>query len=171
MATPGRPPGQPHTGGRKPGTPNKNQLTEEMRKSIVSVFRRMGGTKWLLTWAKENETEFVRLVLTRILPAPPKEEPLVEVNISAQAATLTDVEAATRIAFALAKATQGDDTPPTRTIEAMPEAVAASELPTLPSMEPEQHPDVPTGEVYRGSRLEQGRERPGRSVRRKRDLL
>lgn len=103
----GRPPGIPKTGGRRPGSPNKNQLTEDMRKSIVAVFKKMGGTKWLLDWAKENETEFVRLVLTRILPAPSRDDsPNLVINTGPQVNvdTLTDMQAASRIAFALAQA-------------------------------------------------------------------
>ncbi|EEG07269.1 hypothetical protein [Pseudogulbenkiania ferrooxidans] len=99
-----RPPGLPKTGGRKPGSPNRNQLTEDMRKSIVAVFKKMGGTRWLLDWAKENETEFVRLVLSRVLPAAPRDDsPNLVINTGPQVNVdeLSDLQAASRIAFAL----------------------------------------------------------------------
>lgn len=54
------------TGGRKKGTPNRMSAT--VKDNIVAVFDKVGGTKTMVNWAKENLTEFYRLY-GRLLPS------------------------------------------------------------------------------------------------------
>lgn len=102
MATRGRPPGQPKSGGRQVGAKNKVQITEQMRNDILTVYAAMGGVKFLLDWATNNQTEYVRQCLSRLMPAPSRDEEqsthtVVNVN------DISDLEVARRIAFALTK--------------------------------------------------------------------
>ena len=53
------------TGGRKAGTPNKN--TAQVKQALQAVYTKKGGDTALLTWARENETEFYKL-WGRMLP-------------------------------------------------------------------------------------------------------
>lgn len=59
-------PGRKKTGGRKKGTPNK--ATTEVKKALSEAFDQMGGVQHLVTWGKENPTEFYKLWV-KILPA------------------------------------------------------------------------------------------------------
>lgn len=52
-------PGQPKTGGRKKGVPNKT--TSEVKKALTEAFDKMGGIPSLVEWGKENPTEFYKL--------------------------------------------------------------------------------------------------------------
>lgn len=165
----GRPVGYPKSpdSGRKPGQKNRLQVTEAMRADILLVYRKLGGVKWLLTWAKENETLFVDKVLVRVLPPMPREE-ADQPPIGLQINSLTLTESAMRVAFLLSAAAHAngqDDTSVTRTIEAVPEPAPEpvnDPLALPPLAEPiEERP--PTPEVWRGSAAEQARERPGRT--------
>lgn len=77
-------------------------LTETLAADILKVYRGLGGAKWLLEWARDNPTEFMKQGLARLLPPMPKdpndEAPLVNLNFSGD-----PTEAARRIAYALAK--------------------------------------------------------------------
>lgn len=173
MATPGRKPndglGKPPGSGRKPGQKNRLQVTEDMRKDILLVYKRLGGVKWLLTWAKANPDQYVDKVLARIMPAVPREEPMVAVNVGIQADNLSLTESAMRVAFLLNAAAnaQGLAEPPvteSRIIEALPEPMPEPTVPTLPPSQeplPENNPPL---DCYRGSRLEQDRPSPGKRV-------
>lgn len=139
------------TGGRKPGS--KNVVTERVRLDVLAVYRKLGGTKWLLEWAKSNPNEFVKNCLTRLLPPPPRDDP--EPSVPSPANTLTDLEAAKRIAFALSKVAYSLDIPPReqpKTIEALPlDAVPVLAQPTK---------DVPdTLEISTGSSTVQSHRR------------
>jgi hypothetical protein len=82
----GRPKGIPKTGGRKKGTPNK--ITKAFREAVLSVFGSMGGEKHLLTWARQNPTEFykiaARLIPTELTGAGGKQGFAVLVNLPAE---------------------------------------------------------------------------------------
>ena len=61
----GRPKGLPKTGGRKAGTPNKT--TASMREAWREAFDELGGVPSLVSWGRENPTEFYKLV-TKLIP-------------------------------------------------------------------------------------------------------
>lgn len=78
----------------------RNALTETLAADLLSVYKRMGGVKWLEAWARANETEWVKIGLSRLLPPMPKEDPdspLVNIAFNGD-----PIEQARRIAFALA---------------------------------------------------------------------
>ena len=61
----GRPKGIPKTGGRKPGSPNKeNKLLRDM---ILGALDDRGGQEWLARQADENPTAFMQLI-AKVLP-------------------------------------------------------------------------------------------------------
>ncbi|MBI3144477.1 MAG: hypothetical protein HYZ18_04260 [Pseudogulbenkiania sp.] len=171
----GRPPGciKSEGSGRKPGLKDRVQVTSEMRRDILLVYKKLGGTRFLVEWAKTSPDLFVRDVLSRVLPPIPREEPAVAVQVSTQVGQISDTEAAMRIAFALNMGAReaGLVEPPvtsTHVIEPVPEPVE----PVLPpSTEPLPENNPPIGEIYRGSALEQGRERPEKRSRTKKGLL
>lgn len=101
-----RPPGLPRTGGRKKGTLDKArrfQLTERMARDILATYRKLGGQEFLLKFAQENPKEFVQQCLGRLMPAPYKEDPDLQVNTQVNLGNLSDFEVAQRIAFTLNK--------------------------------------------------------------------
>lgn len=157
MSTTGRPPGQPKTGGRQKGT--KNKVTDAMRRDILGTYRKLGGSKWLLEWAKENQTEFVKQCLSRVMPSPPRESsdptpPPVVVE------ELSDLEAARRIALVLAKAAHAIDEQSiaAERVEAEPvEAFDSVRIPSQPLNEipPPVEPPAQSLATYRGSSAEQ----------------
>lgn len=51
--------------GRPPGSPNKT--TASVKEALTIVFQERGGTRALLAWAAENQTEFYKL-WGRMLP-------------------------------------------------------------------------------------------------------
>ena len=53
------------TGGRKKGTPNK--VTATVREGLETVFHALGGADHMTAWAKENPTEFYKL-LSKLIP-------------------------------------------------------------------------------------------------------
>lgn len=57
--------GKPKTGGRAEGTPNK--ITRAFKHAVMNVFEKGGGEKWLLRWAKRNQTEFFKIA-ARLIP-------------------------------------------------------------------------------------------------------
>ncbi len=61
----GRPKGLPKSGGRKKGTPNK--VTASVREGLEAAFAGLGGVDHMTNWAKENPTEFYKL-LTKLIP-------------------------------------------------------------------------------------------------------
>lgn len=104
-----RPPGQsglPKVGGRKVGSLSKErrkEVNDMLANDILACYAAMGGLSWLLKWAEKNESEFVRQCLARLFPAFPKSDDadvlVQQVNIG----ELSDLDAACRIAFVLAK--------------------------------------------------------------------
>ena len=57
--------GQPKTGGRQKGTPNKS--TAVAKQALELAFDGIGGVPALIKWAKENQTEFYKL-FAKLLP-------------------------------------------------------------------------------------------------------
>lgn len=107
MTTRGRPPGQPKSGGRQVGAKNKVQVTEQMRGDILTVYAALGGVVFLLDWAQNNQTEFIKQCWARIAPPMPRDDPEpVNQSLTINASNMSDYEAAKRIAFALAKGAQ-----------------------------------------------------------------
>ncbi len=98
--------GGPKTGGRRRGSLDKSErqlVTSEMAWDILTVYKRLGGVKWLLKFAEDNPAEFLRQGLSRLFPAAPKDdEPAggtynTQINFDSN-----PMEAARRVAFALA---------------------------------------------------------------------
>jgi hypothetical protein len=77
-----------------------------MAQNILDVFNGLGGLGWLLEWAKANQTQFITVCLARLMPAFPKENPDIQINtqINNGLDAGTDLDAARRVAFLLAKA-------------------------------------------------------------------
>lgn len=57
--------GQPKTGGRKKGTPNK--LTADVKGMVLEALGKAGGVQYLLTQAHDNPNAFLTLV-GKVLP-------------------------------------------------------------------------------------------------------
>lgn len=54
-----------YRGGRKKGAKNKNGTAKA---NFLKVFDDLGGTKFMMAWAKENQTEFFK-IYGRLIPA------------------------------------------------------------------------------------------------------
>lgn len=103
-----RVPGSPKTGGRVKGSLDRQAralITNEMAHDVLLTYRALGGvTGFLIPWAKANPGLFVQQCLSRLMPAPPKEDPDAVNNTQINIGSMSDFEAGRRIAFALAKA-------------------------------------------------------------------
>lgn len=106
----GRTPGSLKTpgSGRKKGSLDlveRRLVTSEIANDILGCYLAMGGPKFLLEWAQQNKTEFVRQCLARLMPAFQKDDPDTQINIqnNYNQGGLTDFQVAQRIAFALRK--------------------------------------------------------------------
>lgn len=138
--------GAPKTGGRRRGSLDKGErqlVTAEMAADILTVYKKLGGVKWLLATAKEQPVAFIQQCLSRLLPAPQKDDPDVQIN---QQFNLDQnpVEAARRIAFVLASACHDDPSVAVRdiTLEAVPRwQEAPPDLPPLLNPEPVEDPE------------------------------
>lgn len=105
MGRPPGPSGKPKTGGRQKGSLDRQQrqlITEQMAFDVLAVYRGLGGAIWLMEFAKANPGQFVQQCLSRLLPAAPKEDTDVQVNMLS-VGNISDLDAAMRIAFALNK--------------------------------------------------------------------
>src|SRR5690348_15937885 len=95
MATRGRKPGTPKTGGRKKGTPNK--VTRDVRLALSESFEKLGGVKWLV-WLAHVEPKAYATLLAKLLPSQvtgPDGAPLQAITVNATPAQLrAAVEAA-----------------------------------------------------------------------------
>src|SRR6516162_1991850 len=89
MAEPGRPKGQPKTGGRVKGTPNK--LSASVKTMIRGALNELGGTQYLVEQGRANPSAFLSLV-GRVLPmqVDGRVELDVDVNVLAREAQLID---------------------------------------------------------------------------------
>lgn len=109
MATRGRPPGSPKTGGRVKGGKSLDRgaralVSADLAGSILTTFERLGGVDDMLSWAASNRTVFYTQVLSRLFPAPQRDADDPGVHVNVQTSIGNDFEAARRIAFSLAKA-------------------------------------------------------------------
>lgn len=107
MATRGRPKGCAKTGGRVKSSIDRQQrqlVSAELAYSILATFEMLGGTAAMVEWAADNKTTFYTQILSRLMPAPQRDDPDVQVNTQVNIGVDSDFEAARRIAFALAKA-------------------------------------------------------------------
>jgi hypothetical protein len=80
-------------------------LTDKMAADLVWAYQKAGGRELLLKIALENPIAFLQQGLSRLLPQPIKEEP--DVLIQQQfnnVDSMTELDAARRVAFMLAKA-------------------------------------------------------------------
>lgn len=141
----GRPPGQPKTGGRLRKSLDKGErqlVSAELAGSILTTFERLGGVDDMLSWASANRTVFYTQVLSRLFPAPQKDDPDVQVNTQVNIGNMSDFEAAQRIAFALAKAAYEQE-------QATPaiEAVRVTSARAEPVIEPVEQPAFKTPAV------------------------
>lgn len=92
------------TGGRVRGTLDKGEravLSAEMAGDLLAVYKKLGGVKWLLKFAQDNPAEFLKQGLSRLMPAPQKDDPEVQFNQQINVGSFTAIEAASRVAFAL----------------------------------------------------------------------
>lgn len=108
MTTRGRPPGSSKVAGsgRKKGSLDKTEravVSSELAHSIMATFEMLGGTAAMVEWAATNQTVFYTQILSRLMPAPQKDDPDIQINQQFNSG-LTELEAARRVAFALAKA-------------------------------------------------------------------
>lgn len=106
MATRGRPPGSPKTGGRVKGKSldkgERQLVTSRMAGDIMAVYEAMGGVDWLLTFAQANPKEFIQQGLSRLFPAAQRDDAdFVQQNNQFNFNQFDTLEAARRVAFAL----------------------------------------------------------------------
>ena len=95
---------RPKTGGRKRGSIDREArrvLTDRMAGDLMTVYGRLGGVDWLLEFAKANPAEFIKSGLSRLWPAPQKDDPDVVNNNQFNFNQNDTLEAARRVAFAL----------------------------------------------------------------------
>ncbi|MCP1519364.1 hypothetical protein J2Y74_003674 [Pseudomonas migulae] len=98
----------PKTGGRRRGSLDKGEraiVTAEMAGDLLTVYKKLGGVKWLLKFAEDNPGDFLKLGLSRLFPAAAKDddaEPGSTYNQQFNIGQLSSFEAARRVAFAIA---------------------------------------------------------------------
>ncbi|KZN16199.1 MULTISPECIES: hypothetical protein [Pseudomonas] len=96
---------RPKTGGRKRGSIDREErkvLTDKMAGDLMWCYQRLGGRDWLLKFAQDKPEEFLRQGLSRLFPAPQKDdEPSGTYNTQINVNNMTAVEAGMRVAYAL----------------------------------------------------------------------
>lgn len=148
----GRPKGCVKTGGRVAGGKSLDRgqrqlVSAELAGSIMTTFEGLGGTAAMLAWATDNKTTFYTQILSRLFPAPQKDEPDIQINQQFNA-NLSDTEAARRIAFVLASACHDDPTVAVRDVtpvEVTPQEAFVNPLRWTP---PTDFPDMPEPPSY-----------------------
>lgn len=146
MATRGRPPGQPKTGGRVKSSLDRQQrqlVSAELAHSILATFEMLGGTAAMVEWAADNPTVFYTQILSRLMPAPQRDDGGdIQFNQQVNINNMSDSEAARRVAFALAKAVYES---PAIEVEATPEDTYLAATRWRP---PDDMPDMPEPVEY-----------------------
>jgi hypothetical protein len=163
MTKPGRPPGLPKTGGRKRGSLDKaarSLITEKVAGDILTTYKKLGSQKFLLEWAQQNQTEFIRQCLARLMPPMPRDSDDTAVNnTQINIGQISEIEAAMRIAFVLRLGLQRQEEqaqPVAERIPTEPELPSLDEVKvTMPPTDCERHEQVSLA-TRRGSRAEQG---------------
>jgi len=74
-----RPVGLPKTGGRQVGTPNK--VTASVKAAFAQAFDEMGGAQALVTWGKDNPTDFYKLA-SKLIPLDVQQSGGISLNIT-----------------------------------------------------------------------------------------
>lgn len=168
--------GSEKSGGRVKGSLDRQQrqlVSGELAYSILATFELLGGTQAMLEWSRANQTVFYTQILPRLFPAPQKEDvdgATFNTQINFPGSLNPDVEAARRIAYALAKGMIQSEDP-----DAIAQAACRLERPEprwpdpptydAPSFTPEEvarmaataeHQRTEEAQVY-GSAREQGR--------------
>lgn len=129
------------SGGRAPGV--KNRVSDAMRRDILSVYKSLGGRRWLLAWARDNSTEYVKQALSRVMPPMPRpaQDEAEEAPEFGMSLDNHDQQRALalRIAFILARHEASADRPvhiieaaPVQAPEPAPELPPLDEAPTYP---------------------------------------
>lgn len=135
--------GAPKTGGRRKGSLDKGErqlVTAEMAGDLMTVYRKLGGVKWLLEFAKNNPAEFLRQGLSRLFPAPQRDDDTgggtfnTQINFDSN-----PIEAARRIAFALALGAHSDNT--SAPIDLVQDETVEPLTPRRPDAPPEAFPN------------------------------
>lgn len=96
--------GAPKTGGRKRGSIDREErklLTDKMAADLMFCYSKLGGRNWLLEYAKANPREFIQFGLSRLWPAPQKDDVDFVQNNQFNFDGTNTVEAARRVCFAL----------------------------------------------------------------------
>jgi hypothetical protein len=101
----GRPKGCAKTGGRVAGKSLDRQaralVSSELAGSILATFEMLGGTAAMVEWAADNQTVFYTQVLARLMPAPQRDDPDIQLNQQINIGAMSAVEAGMRVAYAL----------------------------------------------------------------------
>lgn len=179
MAGPGRPPGpsslpKPPGSGRRKGSLDKGDrklLTDKMAADLMYCYAKLGGRSWLLEYARDNPGEFIRQGLSRLFPAPQRDDPDVQFN-QVNIGELSPFEAARRVAFTLAAGLDSVQEPApaplaTRLPQDAPRWQSPDTLPVAPSLtdaelaelveqQRAEEREKVTLENYSGSSAEQG---------------
>ncbi|MHC8382662.1 hypothetical protein [Pseudomonas sp. LB3P14] len=145
--------GAPKTGGRKRGSIDREArklLTDKMSADLMFVYSKLGGRAWLLEFAEKNPGEFIRQGLSRLWPAPQKDdepgEPggtYTQINFDSN-----PTEVARRVAFILARGMHDDPSVAVRDISAevtpqrAPDAPPEAYLNPLRWTPPTDYPDM-----------------------------
>lgn len=99
------------TGGRRRGGLDRGErqiVASEYANDLHAVYKKLGGVKWLLEYAKNNPKEFIQFGLSRLWPAPQKDDPDTVNNTQINIGDMSEFECARRVAFALAKSVYPD---------------------------------------------------------------
>lgn len=150
MAAPvGRPAGLPKVpgSGRQKKSLDRQQrqlVSAQLAHSILATFEMLGGTAAMVEWAHGNQTVFYTQILSRLMPAPQK-DPDIEINVNPSANSMSEREAAIRIAFVLNSAVyQGEPAPVAERVpdaETTPQAACDWRAPVQPAPQGPPDPD------------------------------
>lgn len=135
--------GSAKTGGRRKGSLDKGAraiVTSEMANDLLLVYQKLGGVRWLLKFAEDNPAEFLRQGLSRLFPAPQKDDADVVQN-NFNISNLTERDAAVRVAFALSKAIYESEPIDVSPAYPAPRWQSPDDLPPLLPPEPVEDPD------------------------------
>lgn len=99
------------SGGRRRGSIDREDrkiLTDKMAGDLVWCYQKMGGRDWLLEFAKANPAEFIKSGLSRLWPAPQKDDEAGGNTFNQYNLGTDTFESARRVAFLLSRAMHPD---------------------------------------------------------------
>jgi hypothetical protein len=102
---------RPKTGGRRRGSIDREErkvLTDKMAGDLVWCYQKMGGRDWLLEFAKANPAEFIKSGLSRLWPAPARDDEAGNSQFNQFNIGGDTFESARRVAFLLSSAMHPD---------------------------------------------------------------